>query len=315
MWFSVECYYMELAKTDEARWIPEARRIQGIIEALPMTPELRATSLLSGGATLYARARRAASSRDIQTGAGYRHRSEMGGQDRDRGSSNPYALWRAEAGRGIAGIQACRLRSGLPHLDPCEDRLASGQECRAASALLAFAFAKLSRWKEAVETIERGKCLRQRYTLALRRTAQAANLLAIEGELYTLSRGSRPTNNRSRSADPGLVCAPTVARGPVAGRVSEAAAKGNGRMPHPSLMEMQASLREDEAALSLGLWSPGLFAALVVHGNPDPIWTKLWEDVTHAMSATGWQGKRACAMGFCSNSSAVWPASQSAAGA
>lgn len=282
MWASVEGYYTDLADTDEARWMVEARRIRGVIEALPMTPELRAESYLSA-ARLYTR------------DADQQRIGDLYKQALDTGAFG------AKVERMIATKEArIRTRHDRPErvvelLEPRleeyegeyitairdEDRKAAGNECGEASALLAFALAKLGRWKEAVETIERGKCLRQRYTLAVRQTPQAAKLLEIEGELYSLSRGlepEKPTEAVEQVRDwfaQGL--SPEVK---LQEEYRKLLPKISGRMSHASLAEMAAGLREDEAALSLGLWWPGLIAALVVNGNEDPVWTELREDVT-----------------------------------
>src|SRR5713101_7006329 len=55
MWEAVMSYYADLANTDQAtraKWMAEARRIWAIIDALPMTPDLRAESCASA-ALLY----------------------------------------------------------------------------------------------------------------------------------------------------------------------------------------------------------------------------------------------------------------------
>jgi len=300
MWASVEGYYTDLADTDEARWMAEARRIRRVIEALPMTPELRAESYLSA-ARLYTR------DDDQQWIA------ELYKQALDTGAFG------ANVERMIATKEArIRTRYGAPErvvelLEPRleayegeyitairdEDRNASGNECGEASALLAFALAKLGRWKEAVETIERGKCLRQRYTLAVRQTPQAAKPLEIEGELYALSRGlapEKPTEAVEQVRD-------WFAQGlsPEAKLQEEywkVLPKIVGHLPHASLAEMAAGLREGEAALSLGLWWTGLIAALVVNGTEDPVWTQLWEDVTQANVIEWLEGEEGVSEGF-----------------
>ena len=47
MWTALEGYYLERSETDAERWLPEVQRIRALIEALPMTPRLRAESFLS----------------------------------------------------------------------------------------------------------------------------------------------------------------------------------------------------------------------------------------------------------------------------
>ena len=300
MWALVEGYYTELADTDEARWIAEARRIRGIIEALPMTPELRAESLLSA-VRLYTR------DHDQQRIAElYKQALDTGalGANVERMIATKEARLRTRYGAPERVVELLESRLAAYEADyltaiRAEDRLASGNECGEASALLAFAFAKLGRWKEAVETIERGKCLRQRYTLALRGTAQAAKLLAIEGELYALSRGlasDKPTEAVAQVRD--WFAHRLSPEAQLQEEYRKLLPGVTGRMPHPSLMEMEASLREGEAALSLGLWWSGLFAVLVVHGNPDPIWTMLREDVVQADVVEWLAGEEGMREGF-----------------
>jgi len=284
MWASVESYYVELADTDEARWTTEARRIRGIIEALPMTPEVRAESLLSA-ALLYTRDHDQRHIAEL-----YKQALDMDvlGANVERKIATKEARLRTRYSEPERVVELLESRLAAYEADYLtairdEDRLASGKECGEASALLAFAFAKLGRWREAVETIERGKCLRQRYTLALRETAQSAKLIAIEGELYALSRGltsDKPTEAVAKVRD--WFAHHLSPEAQLQEEYRKLLPDVTERMPHPSLMEIGESLLEGEAGLSLGLWWSGLFAVLVAHGNTDPIWTMLREDVVQA---------------------------------
>jgi len=300
MWTAVEGYYFGLAEGDSERWMAEARRIRGVIEALPMTPRLRAESWLSE-ARLHAR------------DTDQRRMAELYKQALDTGTLD------AATERLIATSEA-RVRTGGGEFQRVvellearlaayeeeyvtairdADREASGRECGEAFALLAFAFAKLGRWTEAVETLERGKCLRQRFTLALRETEQAAKLLEIEGELYAVSRGLAPEKAAEAIARQRDWFATGLS--PEA-RLQEEYRKllpmARERLPQTRLADMALGLREGEAALSLGLSWWGLMAAVIVHGDDGPVWTELREDVRQADVVEWLFGKEGTEEGF-----------------
>lgn len=287
MWSAVMGYYIDLAGADQAnkdRWMAEARRIRTIINVLPMTPDMRAESCLSE-ALLY-----------IDTDQ--RHVAELYKQALDTGTVAP------DVARMIATKEArVRMCHGElprviellgPRLEEYEDdystaitdedRTEAGEQNGEATALLAFAFAKQSRWTEAVEVIERGKCLRERHTLSLRETPEAASLLEIEGELYAISRGlaSQGTSGAvkkvqdwfERDLSPQALLREKYRK--LLPRLVE-------QLPRTmSVVQIAAGLREGEAALTLCLWWTGLIAAVVVKDHAEPIWTHLREDITQA---------------------------------
>jgi CHAT domain-containing protein len=295
LWSAVEGFYIELFdRGTNPQWLAEARRVRKLIEALAVDPETRAQSFITA-VRLYTH-------EDDQ-----RPIAELYRQALDSGGLQPHVQ------RRVATMEA-RVRSRYGELERVVellagrqaeyeldyvtairdvDRVDSGERCSEANALLAFAYAGLGRWREAVETIERGKCLRQRRTVALRETPGAAQLLAIEGELYALSRGLAPAQ-------------PT----PAVEQVRDWFAHGlspeaqlreayrellpqleHGRTMAPlTLAEIGAGLRDGEAALSLGLWWTGVMMALVVPGRDEPAWTLLRDDVAQPQIVEGLAG-------------------------
>jgi CHAT domain-containing protein len=289
MWNAVAGYYTHLADTDEAnegKWMADAMRIHALTDALPMTPRMRAESYLTA-ARLYTqdddqRAMAALFKQALDTGALAPHVERMIANKEARVRMRYGELQRVIEilGPRVEGYEEDYITTTTSD----EDQTAAGEECDEAAALLAFALAKLGRWTEAVETIERGKCLRQRYVVALRETPEAVKLLEIEGELYALSRGLAPQKTTeaveqmrdwfARGLSPGAQLREEYRKllPKLEGQLARAV----------SVVEIASGLREGEAALSLGLWWPGLIAALVVKGSDKPAWTQLREDVTQA---------------------------------
>ena len=166
-----------------------------------------------------------------------------------------------------------------------EDRESAGDEFNEACTSLAFARARKGLWVPAIEALERGKCARQRYTRALRRTPKATELLEVEADLYALARGL-PLDRQ----------AATVARVEhwlAQGLVPEAQLQEQYRQLRPALeafawqaprlADIRRGLREGEAALSLGLSWPGLLAALIVRDRDTCLHTFLQPEVTEAV--------------------------------
>jgi CHAT domain-containing protein len=283
LWGAVLGHYLYLALDDPATWMPEAFRIQGLMDALAITPELKAESYLSA-ARLYRpdddqRPRAELLKRAIESG-GFGERMER-------------AIAIMEARVRVSCADAARVIELLqPRLEGYEDdyitsitdkdRRESGDASREVSGLLAFALAVLGRWYEAVETIERGKCLRQRMMRALRQTPEAAALLEIEGELYAVSRRLAP--ERSTPA------VEQVRDWFAAGLSPHAQLQEEYRRTLPNIAgglrravsarEIAGALRPGEAALSLGLAWPGLMAALIVDDENPIVGTLLRGDIS-----------------------------------
>jgi CHAT domain-containing protein len=301
MWSAIEGYYVDRAATDAGRWLPEAERIRALIEALPMSPRMRAVSCLSA-------AQRYANSEDQRPIANlYQQALETRALEDnvERLIATKEARLRTSYGEFERVVELVAPRLGAYEEDyvtaiRTEECDASGEEHAEANALLAIALAKLNRWREAVETIERGKCLRQRFTLALRQTPAAAKLLELEGELYALSRGipaEKPTEIVQQVRD-------WFAQG----LSPEAKFREEYRkllpeikdyLPRPlSLSEITCGLRDGEAALSLGIWWPGTIAALLVKDEAVPVWTTLREDITQSIVSDWLAGGEGEAEGF-----------------
>src|SRR5258705_481238 len=64
-----------------------------------------------------------------------------------------------------------------------------GGEHANACQMLAFAYAGLNRWEEAVQAIDNAKSLRYRYQMALRATPEAARVIELEAALHDRERG------------------------------------------------------------------------------------------------------------------------------
>ena len=284
LWSAVEGFYIELFDRGRSPpWLVEARRVRTLIEALAVDPETRAQSFITA-VRLYTH-------EDDQRPIAelYRRALDSGGLQPhvQRRVATMEARVRSRYGEHERVVELLAGRQAEYELDYVTairdvDRTDSGERCSEANALLAFAYAGLGRWRDAVETIERGKCLRQRRTVALRETPEAAQLLAIEGELYALSRGlapARPTPAVEQVRDWFAHGLSPEAQLREAYRALLPQLEHSRTMAPLTLAEIGAGLRDGEAALSLGLWWTGLMMALVVPGRDAPVWTLLREDV------------------------------------
>lgn len=285
LWSEVEGFYLGMCNQEVARWLPEAERIRALIEALPLEPHDRALDYL-GAARKYVVTDDQARIAEL-----YRQALEIGDfrPAVERRIAVMEARVRMAYGDDARAIELLSARIEGFEEDVItaindEDQAETGTHYAEASALLAFAHARRGEWTGAVEAIERGKCLRQRYTRALRRTPEAASLLEIESELYALSRGL-PTEKTSEAAD--------TVRDWFANGLSPDAllrqeyysvlpAIDKRLLRAPDVAEIGASLRDGEAALSLGIWWTGTMSALIVKGDTAPSWTLLREDATQA---------------------------------
>jgi CHAT domain-containing protein len=134
---------------------------------------------------------------------------------------------------------------------------------------LAFAYAALDQWEEAVAALERGKSLRLRHQAALRRSPAAATLLALEEQLHALGRGVDPaslsgTLNKKEDWIGEELSAQT--------RVLEEYRRVRAALPHdlavnPTLEDIADSLTEGEMALLFGLSFKGTLIAGVMRGD------------------------------------------------
>ena len=282
MWISVEGYYLDLAESDPERWMAEASRIRGLIDDLPATPAMKAESYVSAAlfyvneadqrpmAELYRRA--------VETGAlkDAARRVACAAEAHIRAANG-------ESGRVVEILADMIGEYEEQYLLALreEDRRETGKTYAEVCAFLSFSLAHLGRWSEAVEVLERGKCLRQRYTVALRRTPEARALLEIEAELYAISRGldpAHPPEAVAREQDWFAGSIPTEAR--LRERYRQMLPKlDRESWRAPTVAEMAADLREGEAALSLGLSRAGLLGVLITAGRDPVQWNLLREDV------------------------------------
>lgn len=134
-----------------------------------------------------------------------------------------------------------------------------GEEFSEVSWSLAFAHAHLGQWAQAVPALERGKSLRLRYQAALRRSAAGQRLLELESYLYALQRGV-PLELSEFTSD--LKADRLGADTPLHTKVLEAYRQQRLKIPQtlpppPTIREMAATLRSDEAVVSLGVMNGG----------------------------------------------------------
>jgi len=286
LWGGVESFYLDLAERDGPKWREYATRARSRIDPSKLSPRERSMSDL--------RLIRTSVEDDDQLQAAEQLKQALDSGTSDPGVERMMAV--KEARVRLAHDQFARVIALLePRLDQyeeayvtsirTEDRDSKGDEFGEACMTLAFARAAVGRWEDAVEALERGKCARQRYTRALRRTPRAAELLELEAELYAISRGlppGRATRTVARVQD-------WLAQG----LSPEAELQEQYRQLIPTLdastwraprmADIQKGLREGEAALSLGLSWPGLMAALIVRDRPGCLHTIRRRDVTEAL--------------------------------
>jgi hypothetical protein len=288
LWGSVEAFYLDLAERDGSRWREFATRARNRIDPSQLSPRERSLSDLGRLRTLI--------DGDDQSQVAEQLKEAL-----ESGTLNPGV-------ERMMAVKEARVRLGLeqfervltllePRLDQyeeayvtairTEDREERGDEFCEACMTLAFARAALNRWEDAVEAIERGKCARQRYLRALRRTPRAAELLELEAELYAISRGlppGRATRTVARVQDwlaQGL--SPEAELQEQYRQLIPTLDASTWRAPR--LSDIQEGLREGEAALSLGLSWPGLMAAVIVRGRPACLHTIRRPEVTEAILA------------------------------
>ena len=147
----------------------------------------------------------------------------------------------------------------------------AGNNFAGATTSLAFCYAALDRWKDAIEILEHGKSLRLRHAAALRKQPGSAKLLELERHLHALRRGIEP---------PGL--SGTLNRGEdwLGAEISlqvrileqyrrERPAYSAGLVATPALAEMSATLADGDALICLGINFEGTLAIGVLPGDSD----------------------------------------------
>ena len=285
LWGAVEAFYIELSERDGAQWRDRATSARSRIDSMVLSDDdqslndlMRLLATIADGDQLSAaeRLKRAIGSGsfdpDVQRMIAVREaRIRLAHDDWER----VIALLESR----IDGYEEEYVTSIL-----ADDRAAAGADFGEACTSLAFARAHVGQWELAVETLERGKCARQRYIRALRRTPGAAKLLELEADLYAISRGL--------PLDHGTESVARVQDWLAHGLSPEAQLQEQYRQLIPALdpsgwrapriADIQRGLQPGEAALSLGLSWPGLLAALVVSDRPTCLSAILRSDVTEA---------------------------------
>lgn len=147
----------------------------------------------------------------------------------------------------------------------------AGKSCSEATRMLAFAYAHLNQWGEAVRSLERGKSLRLRYRAALRRSPEGKSLLELETKLYALSRGVPLAGDEfdAQQTEDSL-----GAKVSLTNKVLEAYRRQRSRL-WPELLAAHAVadiarvLEADEAVVVLGVHTFGTMVAVICHGDEE----------------------------------------------
>ena len=285
LWGSVEAFYLDLAERDGPQWREHATRARSRVDPLQLSPRERSINEL--------RLIRTSVEADDQLQVAEQLKKALDSGTSDAGVERMLAV--KEARVRLGHDQFDRVIALLePRLDPyeeayvtsirTEERDSKGEEFGEACTTLAFGRAGVGRWEEAIEALERGKCARQRYTRALRRTPRAAELLELEAEFYAISRGlppDRATRTLERVQDwlaQGL--SPEAELQEQYRRLRPTLEASTWRAPR--IADIQRGLRDGEAALSLGMSWPGLMAAIIVRDQPTCLHTIRRPDVTEA---------------------------------
>ena len=180
---------------------------------------------------------------------------------------------------------------------------------------LAFAYAKLGRWAQAVSVLDRGKSRRARYRAALRSTAEGAEILARERDLYALARGAtqRPPAVPDANVDPLAAGVSPHAALLEAYRTLRPQLETDA-LATPSLADIAAVLRADEAALLIGQRSDATLVAAVRPGDTAtprigrlvPFPADRWVDVLAPSEGYGWVTALAASAGRIETAAALW---------
>lgn len=149
---------------------------------------------------------------------------------------------------------------------------AEGEVFSEVSWALAFAHAHLDQWPEAVSALERGKSLRLRYRAALRRSSAGRRFLELEAKLYTLERGvplELPEFVSDRNAD--RLGADILLDTKVLEEYRRLRRDITQRLPPPpTIGEMAATLKSDEAVVSFGVSKRGgTLLAVICRGDEE----------------------------------------------
>ena len=149
-----------------------------------------------------------------------------------------------------------------------EDVESEGETFGDVTMNLAFAHAQLGDWAHAVAVLDRGKSRRSRYRAALRSTAEGAEILERERELYASARGAthRPPAVPDAHVDP-LAAGVTPHAALLEAYRTLRPRLETDVLATPSLADIAAVLRPDEAALMLGQRSEAMLLAAVLPGD------------------------------------------------
>lgn len=286
-WGAIEGFYLDLAGESGRHWLAAADRARAHIDPSALVGEDRSfNSLLL--------VRRAVVADDQRQAADLLQQAlEEGGlsdtvQRRAAVKEARIRLGRGEWDRAIVVLE--------PRLDGYEHeyvtsvvddaREAAGRDYVEACATLAFAQARRDEWTAAVAVLERGKCARQRYRRALRRTPAVAELLELETDIYAMGRGIPVAAGAAAARTRDWLADGVTPEAALQERYRQAIPLLDPSAWHaPRFVDIQESLRDGEAALSLGLWASGLLGALISRDSAPCLHTLLRPDITDATLA------------------------------
>jgi len=124
---------------------------------------------------------------------------------------------------------------------------------------LAFAYAHLGQWNDAIRYLERGRSKRLRYEAALRRSTAGKRLLELQVKLYSLTRGVRVEAkefNKKRTED--WIGEKISLKTKILEEYRRQRLNlSDEMMTTPSIREIAAVLAQDEAVVILGITNPG----------------------------------------------------------
>jgi CHAT domain-containing protein len=146
----------------------------------------------------------------------------------------------------------------------------AGQRYSKDAVRLAFGYAFLGKWAKAIDTIDRVKSPRLRHAMKLRQSAAGSELLKLEAQLASASRGvpSSDVAGIDKETDPLGSRLSAVAR--VLEKYRESRPDlSTTRLGPPTLSEVGSALDKDEALVCMGSSFKGLMMGVLLHGDTD----------------------------------------------
>ena len=145
-----------------------------------------------------------------------------------------------------------------------------GQNYTACAVNLAYSYAFLSRWENALETLDRSRSLRIRHKIKLRRSPDGSELLKLEAMITTAVRGVPDPNSiqTDREKDPLGYRLSSTERALELYRKKRPDLKST-YIQSPTVTDIGSMLAQDEAIVSLGFDVAGLMIVIVLRGDTE----------------------------------------------